>query len=559
MFCRPRAIDVGFATSMLLSLMLSLASNARAQNICTNGSFENGTEGWGNPGRYAPKGVSFDWQKEGGRSGTGAIHVRAEDSVTDKGPWIWSQTIDKLPKDHALKISIWIKGKSVSDLAAICVQAWKEGDDHLSGFATTQTTRPLKGDFDWTHAETILVPNEGTSRIILMAFISGTGEAWFDDVTVEPTDKPAADASIHDTTRAGQPGLFMARGAEEFTGHRTERPAEPHFALPLPLCYREQAPLSYRVWTIPEGKLAKASIRADTTGGWILEGDLAPLESEQSVELRWESLILCAPRSFDNVPKSAAPPESWPEEARPWLASTWCVQSDDPRIQEIAKRVKGDGKDVMAMIGRACTEAGAAFRAEKGPCQTLTAVEALDHQGSCTSCANLVAALLRGAGVPARILSGYPSWSGPLQTHYIVEAYVPGYGWYPIESTMLRHPWPPYGQIAVRIIPPEDEGSTAKGRPFAAPGVPYLSLTEFPRFDRSFTALGTIDRKSYCDHEAVLIRPLEGKDSEWSGAVRRASERFSSWTARAAKEYAIPELKAPDSTGDAQSPGALLP
>ena len=42
----------------------------------------------------------------------------------------------------------------------------------------------------------------------------------------------------------------------------------------------------------------------------------------------------------------------------------------------------------------------------------LDAVQALDRQGSCTSCANLVAALLRGNGIPARILAGYPTYLG---------------------------------------------------------------------------------------------------------------------------------------------------
>jgi len=44
-----------------------------------------------------------------------------------------------------------------------------------------------------------------------------------------------------------------------------------------------------------------------------------------------------------------------------------------------------------------------------------------------------------------------------LQTHYIVEAFVPNFGWYPIESTGLTSPWPNHQQVNVSIVPIEYE------------------------------------------------------------------------------------------------------
>ena len=64
-----------------------------------------------------------------------------------------------------------------------------------------------------------------------------------------------------------------------------------------------------------------------------------------------------------------------------------------------------------------------------------------------------------------------------MQTNYIVEAYVPEYGWYPIESTMGRSPWPNFQQALVAIVPSRYEDQAKAG---ARVGVPYLSLTELP-------------------------------------------------------------------------------
>jgi hypothetical protein len=157
-------------------------------------------------------------------------------------------------------------------------------------------------------------------------------------------------------------------------------------------------------------------------------------------------------------------------------------------------------------------------------------VEALDKQGSCTSCANLVAAVLRACGVPARIVAGYPSWSGPLQTHYIVEAYVPEYGWYPIESTMGRSPWPNDQQALVAIIPPRHEDQAMAGaRVGVAGGVPYLSLTELPGNDGYCIAVGAIEDAAGCDHQCRAIQGLEGTNKQWKLANAAARTKWRAW------------------------------
>jgi hypothetical protein len=250
------------------------------------------------------------------------------------------------------------------------------------------------------------------------------------------------------------------------------------------------------------------------------------------VDIDFRSLVLVGPSSFDDVPDTAPIPERWPEECQPWLESTWCVESQHERIQKVSKEIRGNADDLMTLISGVQQRASEIFANAQGQAYSLIAVDALDGRGSCTSCANLVAALLRASNVPARVLAGYPSWSGPLQTHYIVEAYIPEFGWYPIESSLCKSPWANEYQINVAIVPPKYESKElADSRSCAAGGVPYLSLTETPNCPAGITARGTIDRERSCDHNCKMVRKFSAEDGDWAPALDLARSRWQQWLA----------------------------
>lgn len=170
-----------------------------------------------------------------------------------------------------------------------------------------------------------------------------------------------------------------------------------------------------------------------------------------------------------------------------------------------------------------------------------------------------MAALLRANGVPARVLAGYPTWSGPLQTHYIVEAYVPAYGWYAVESTMLQAPWPPEKQVEVAIVPPGYE-DRAGVRYTAMAGVTYLSLTESPGLDGSLRVCGTIDAGKNCDHVAASFRRFgRASPADWRAALEVARARWTAWLASKPTPGARGRLATPlgESALDAETPAAL--
>jgi hypothetical protein len=172
-----------------------------------------------------------------------------------------------------------------------------------------------------------------------------------------------------------------------------------------------------------------------------------------------------------------------------------------------------------------------------------------------------VAALLRACNIPARVVAGYPSWSGPLQTHYIVEAYVPQFGWYPIEPSLLKAPWPNEYQVNVAIVPPKYETKERAGvRPQAAPGVPYLSLTEMSDAPSGITMRGTIDANRSCDHQCKMIRKFPTDDTQWASVLDAANARWQKWLAskpQSTKEAQLILGPKPDAI-DAMSPSELM-
>lgn len=336
------------------------------------------------------------------------------------------------------------------------------------------------------------------------------------------TDPPE---KAHETA---QPGLIeVLAGVELAAENQTADGAV--LLMPLPLNHGDQVPISCEITVDPPSAADAVEIYRDGPDNAVARITVAGI-AKGPVNVRMRSVVLASNSDLSGVPDSASYPEQWPPDVRPWLTSTWCVSSEDPEFVAIGKDVRANGNDVMKTIKRAIKEEKRIVSRESEFAKDLTATASLKKIGSCTSRANLLAAILRASGVPARVLAGYPLWSGPLQTHYIVEAFVPDYGWYPIEPTWYRAPWENCRQINVSIVPPAHEGERAKHRPGIMAGVPYLSLTEYPNYDGSFSKLGTIVRADNCDHVARMVRRLNDTDPrQWKRAFETQRASWEAW------------------------------
>ena len=303
--------------------------------------------------------------------------------------------------------------------------------------------------------------------------------------------------------------------------------------IPLPQEYRAQVPAGFQLKIKPKVAARSQSVSRKSTGDCVLEVVFNDLKKGQRVDLEWRSQVIVDLReSFASVPKTCAFPQEFPEEARPWLRPSAFVQSDDKRIIAKAQAFRND--DLIETIRQTMVGLTSIYRGVRGDyALDAAAVTALSKPVACTGKANLLAALLRANGIPARVLSGFPTWSGqPFLTHYIVEAYVPGYGWYPLEPTLTALGWSCANMPIASIVTIESENRGFQ-RLSGAAGVPYLSL---PETSGNIIARGSLT-KDFANQEAKILGTID------SSELDPAKTRWRQWVSSPDGE--LPDLAPP--------------
>ncbi|RLF92547.1 hypothetical protein DRN45_07145 [Thermococci archaeon] len=99
--------------------------------------------------------------------------------------------IEKISKK--LKLTAHIKSKNLKALnkdakAAIYILFF-DGDDNVIGFFTTPQDVIFYGTRDWTEVVALGEVPEGAAKIEIMAFMIGTGTAFFDDIKLYGSEK----------------------------------------------------------------------------------------------------------------------------------------------------------------------------------------------------------------------------------------------------------------------------------------------------------------------------------------------------------------------------------
>jgi hypothetical protein len=532
---------------------------AAAETVPANADFEEGQPGQAPDPWRVPQipGYQVLISDENPKSGKQCVTIKR--GTEKPGPFgNVMQGIDAAP----------FRGKRVRYRAAVRTEIeGQEGSAHLwmrvdltakegkrrSGFFDNMSGRPIRKN-DWDYYEIVGDIAEDAETIVVGMFLRGRGQAWMDDVSLEIVDQDARVTGRDLPSFDGiGPGLLEIIGAMElkrepslasrvaetlgFAAQRGDGEQEQsvNVLLPVPLAYRQQVPVTYALSVYPPEAATGITVYQDTPDNDVAKVPIVLKSKRDKVYIKFRSLVLVGPSSFRDVPKRVQIPDQWPEECQPWLASTWCVEAQHDKIQALSKEIRDaadDADDVMSIIAGVQERAGKVVANAQGDYQGLTAVAALTSLGSCTSNANLVAALLRGCNIPARVVAGYPSWTGPLQTHYIVEAWVPRFGWYPIEPTTLKSPWPNEYQVNVAVVPPKYESrELADARPQAAAGVPYLSLTEMPGAPSGIIVGGTLGPARNCDHQCKMVRKFPTDDGRWASALDAARSRWQKWLA----------------------------
>lgn len=94
----------------------------------------------------------------------------------------WAQTISVVPINKIIELSGYVKTID-AEIVVMVIQCWDK-DNNIIGFGSTEETTNINGTIDWTeYAASVYVP-KNTQRIIVRLCLVGTGQVWFDDVTL---------------------------------------------------------------------------------------------------------------------------------------------------------------------------------------------------------------------------------------------------------------------------------------------------------------------------------------------------------------------------------------
>jgi hypothetical protein len=158
--------------------------------------------------------------------------------------------------------------------------------------------------------------------------------------------------------------------------------------------------------------------------------------ASQRVLEKTEKIVILEVHRPQNIKKTIFP-VALTEQSRPYLEPNAYIQSDDPEIMRLARDLIGNEKDAFQ----------AAQILERWVAENMTfdlglvfapATEIFrDRRGTCMGYATILAALVRAAGIPSRIVLGYVYALGMFGGHAWTEI-LAGEEWVPLDAAVVN-------------------------------------------------------------------------------------------------------------------------
>ena len=308
--------------------------------------------------------------------------------------------------------------------------------------------------------------------------------------------------------------LRKATGKLAVYGNAGRDTYQVYFHVPIP--FSEQAPVSLEI-TCPS-MIDYRFIREDPPN-LIVAARMLYVGYD---EINWTAWVLVRQNSYRDLPTYVPipPPEQLPDSVRPWLATTDCCQLSASDVQRKADSLRDTTTNLMKLaddVCHFCRSIPFGFGHEP---VSFDAEYALKWGHSCTGHAHAAAALLRANGIPARTLLNMPDWASNYDMHWIIDYYVPGYGWVRMESSTGENPAQPQDELVVRACNPGDEFPVWYPRGIDAGW--HTSDTTFPMPNwagahNAFAVLSLVDSAERIDYAIALTKWVFGCHSAYSG------------------------------------------
>ena len=262
---------------------------------------------------------------------------------------------------------------------------------------------------------------------------------------------PAGDC-VPETSPPTKVYLRKATGELRITANSSTDTYEAYFIVPVP--FAEQVPILIEVES--PHLIDCRFLHLDDPNVMMV----ARMNRFAGTDINWTAWMLVIENTYADLPAYVPipSPEELPDSVKQWLAPTDCSQVGADIVQQTAQEILGTTTNLIELADDICDYCYDIPWTFPHIPAAFDAVYALTWGNSCTGHAHAGAALFRALGVPARSLLNIPTWySGYFDMHWIIDYFVPDYGWVRMETSLGQHPAYAKDEIVTLACNPADE------------------------------------------------------------------------------------------------------
>ena len=202
----------------------------------------------------------------------------------------------------------------------------------------------------------------------------------------------------------------------------------------------------------------------------VVNFTISSISKNEPILIHFTVWVLVENYDFSDMPVSKSFPDSSiiPDEFKKWLVKTDVTQKDSLLIKITSRALKGFNDNLINYAEKVAPYIKDhryflfLLQLKLGVFFSQDAITTLLINGENVGRSHLSCALFRSRNVPARVLLVNNDQGFWTQMHYMIEYYVPDYGWVLLDTTRGKTPFDTKRQVINRICFPEDENNTKK-------------------------------------------------------------------------------------------------
>lgn len=245
-----------------------------------------------------------------------------------------------------------------------------------------------------------------------------------------------------------------------------------HVQYVFPPEYGYQAPIVLEILNETTADILSYTIeRHGMEPNRVVNFTIGPMQADEHEMIHFSIWVLVEEYDFSDISEDIPMPISQynsPSETWHWLSRSEMVQVHRLRIKYYANKLEGSNDNVLSYAQNVSSfiknHRYGLFLIQLWTRLFLKqdALTTLRMNGENVGRSHLACALFRSQDIPARVILALNDQGFWTQMHYMVEYYMPEYGWVLLDSTKGLTPYPSHRQVINRICTIDDEDDTKK-------------------------------------------------------------------------------------------------